>query len=203
MVVNDSLKAQVAWTAIVEKWTNSQQVAMLKPLTAEQLAASALQATGMLAPQIAAAEAKLEKTPPDALKSAAEADKSRLRSQFVQLELLTQLRGTFTEFVRQYGGLPGEEFQATVNQALFFGNGNTIDGWLKPTPANLIDRLTKLHDVPALAEEMMWSVHSRAATETERQAIRDYLQNRVDDRTAAVGEMVWALLSSSEFRFNH
>ena len=29
-----------------------------------------------------------------------------------------------------YGGQPGQDFQATVNQALFFGTGGTIDGWL-------------------------------------------------------------------------
>lgn len=196
-------KAAAAWSSIVEKWTINNQVAALKPLTPEQFAASAMQATGMFAPQVASAAAKLDKTPPDALKKAADADKPRLRSNLTQLELLTQLRPTFTEFIRQYGGLPGEEFQATVNQALFFGNGNTIDAWLKPSGDNLIARLAKIDDSSALIDDLYWSLHSRPPTDPERRAAADYLQNRPSDKPVALSELAWALLSSTEFRFNH
>ena len=115
---------------------------------------------------------------------------------------MNQLRGPFNEFVRQYGGLPGQEFQATVNQALFFGNGTVIDSWLKPAGSNLVARLSKLDDAAAIAEELSWSVFSRPATDSERQAATAYLKERTDKPTA-IAEMAWALLSSTEFRFNH
>jgi len=199
----DPAKAEAAWTVLVERWTIAGQVAMLKPLSPEQFAASAMQATGMLAPQVAAVEAKLDKSPPEALKIASEAERPQVRTQLVEAELLAQLRGIGSEFVRQYGGLPGQDFQATVNQALFFGNGGTIDGWLKPAGENLIVRLSKLDDSDALADEMYLAVFSRTASEAETRDIAAFLEPRGSDRAIAIGEMVWALLSSSEFRFNH
>jgi hypothetical protein len=199
----DPVKASAAWSGIVEKWTIAGQVAALKPLTADQLAVSGMQATGMWRGHIASAEAKLEKAPPEELKTAKADERDRVKVGLVQLELLNQLRGTNAEFVRQYGGLLGEEFQATVNQALFFGNGATIDGWLKPARENLVARLAKIEDTRALADEMSWAVFSRGALESEQQAVGEYLKSRAEDRAAAIGEMVWALLSSSEFRFNH
>ena len=42
--------------------------------------------------------------------------------------------------MKLYGGAAGQDFQATVNQALFFGNGSTVDGWLKPAGENLACR---------------------------------------------------------------
>src|SRR5206468_1054878 len=139
-------------------------------------------------PQLAAADSKLAKSPPEALKNAAEADKSKLKSRFVQLELLSQVRGTVSEFVRQYGGQPSEEFQATVNQALYFGNGGVIDGWLKAAGDNLVVRLAKIDDTGKLADELYWAVFSRPATEIERQAATDFLKNR-SDRPVAIGEL--------------
>jgi hypothetical protein len=184
----DSAKADAAWSAIIEKWTIRHQVAALKPLTAEQFAASTMQATGML---------------PTQARSASEGHAVK-----AELDLLTKLRPTFAEFIRQYGSLPGEEFQATVNQALFFSNGNTIDAWLKPSGENLLARLSKLDDDGALIDNLYWSIHSRPPTETERRAAADYLKSRASDKPAAassgtIAELAWALLSSTEFRFNH
>jgi hypothetical protein len=202
LAATDPAKASVAWAALVERWTIARQVAPLKPLAPEQLAASAMQAAGALQVQFAAAEAKIDKSPPEALKKAADGDKPLVRSRLVQLELLSQLRGTFGEFVRQYGGLPGEDFQATVNQALFFGNGGTIDGWLKPAGENLAARLVKLDDARVLADELYLSIFSRHAVESEKREVGNYLKER-SDKPVAIAELAWALLSSTEFRFNH
>jgi hypothetical protein len=120
-----------------------------------------------------------------------------------QLKLLTTLRPTFTEFIRQYGALPGEEFQATATQALFFSNGNTIDSWLKPDGENLIARLSKLDNADTLIDNLYWSIHSRPPTESERRAAHDYLKDGSSEKPAALSELAWALLSSTEFRFNH
>ena len=202
LAMTDPVKAEAAWGPIVDRWTIAGRIAPLKPLTPEQLAASTMQATSMLAAPLAAAEAKLDKTPPDELKKAADADKPRVRTTLSQLELLNQLRGTFTEFVRQYGGLPGQEFQATVNQARLFGNGTVVEGWLEPAGENLVARLAKSDETGQIADDMSWAVFSRPATEAERQATTAYLKDRTD-KPVAIGELVWALLSSTEFRFNH
>src|SRR5262245_17828872 len=150
----DPEKAAAAWPRLVERWTIAGQIAPLKPLTPEQLAASAMQASGAFAPQLTAATAKVAKSKLDTSLSVPffhvrigngdNGAKDRLYAGKVELELLNQLRGPFAEFVRQYGGLPGQEFQATVNQALFFGNGGVIDGWLSPKGDNLAARLAKI-----------------------------------------------------------
>jgi uncharacterized protein DUF1549/uncharacterized protein DUF1553 len=211
LAIAEPAKAAAAWPSIVDKWTIAGQVAALRPLTAEQLAASAMQATGMLGPQLAAAAAKVEKSPPAVLKNASDADKPRIRTNLTQLELLSQLRPTCAEFIRQYGGLPGEEFQATVNQALFVANGTTIDGWLKPTGENLTARLvsmrqkadlTRPEETGKIIDELYLSVLSRPASDAEQRLAAKYL-DQSDDKAAAFRELAWALLSSTEFRFNH
>jgi hypothetical protein len=189
-------KAASAWSALVERWTIGCQIAPLKPLTPEQFAASAMQATGMLA-SITANLKKAQTTEP---KKGSEQVEQLVSPQMVQLTLLNQLRPTFTEFVKHYGGLPGEDFQATVNQALFFGNGSVIDGWLKR--GNIVG-LALIDETDKLADEMSCSVFSRPASETEKASVAAYLKDRAGDRDVAITEMYWAMLSSSEFRFNH
>jgi hypothetical protein len=100
----DPEKAAAAWDALVERWTVAGQVAMLKPLTPEQLAASAMRATGALDAQEASAAAAIDNKPPEDLAQAADDDKPRIRTQLVELKLLEALGGTFNEFVRHFGG---------------------------------------------------------------------------------------------------
>ena len=200
LAASDPEKAASRYATLVDRWTVAGQVAPLRPLTPEQLAASAMQATGVWSAELAAAQAKAEKSP--ALASAPEDQRDRLKRQLVQQELLSQLRGKLSEFVRQYGGESGQEFQATVNQALFFGNGGVIDGWLKPAGENLVARLAKIDQDAQLAHAMYYAVLSRPASAEEVQQVATYGQGR-QDKPQAIAEMVWALLASTEFRFNH
>lgn len=199
----DPATAETAWQSLVEQWTIGGQIAALRPLTPEQMALSAMRATGMLAPQIAAVEAKLDESPPEALKTASDGERPRMRSRLVQQELLEQTRGTVDQFVTHYGGLPGEDFQATANQALFFGNSSLVEGWLRPEGENLASRLAGLEDPAALADELYISVLSRPAKESERQEIAELLSDSAEQRTQSIAQLIWALLSSTEFRFNH
>lgn len=208
----DPQRAAAAWQAIVDRWSLCGQVAPLKPLTPEQLAASAMRATGFLARSEAAAKAALEKTPPKELENAelSEAEKSLVMQVALQTELLEQLRGSVNQFVDQFGGLSGEEFQATVNQALFLGNSPTVNQWLTPGGDTLIGRLKDQADTDGLADELSLAVLSRPATIEERADFAQFLSPPTEpaaaappDRAVALGEWVWALIASNEFRFNH
>jgi len=156
----------------------------------------------VFASQEASAVATIEKKPPEELKNATDAQKPRMRARLVELRLLDQIDSTINEFVKYYGGLPGQDFQATVNQALYFGNGNTVEGWLKPAGENLVARLVKLDDAAAIADELYLTAFSRPPTDIEKQNVAGYLKDR-SDKPVALAEIAWALLSSSEFRFNH
>jgi hypothetical protein len=196
-------QADAAYAALVERLTIGCQVAQLKPLTCEQFAASLMQATGVLANQQQAAQAKLDKSPPDSLKNAAEGDRPRLLANLLEEQAFDQLRGNLRAFIDLYGTLQGADFQATVNQSLFVSNGSVLQGWLAATGGHLAERLVKIDDPAALAEELYLSVYTRLPTHAEKDDVAAYLKDRTADRPAAVGEMIWALVSSNEFRFNH
>ena len=123
LVDQDPARAETHWQSIVERWTVKGQIAPLKPLTPEQLTASIIQATGFLSKQRAAAEATVDASPPETLADEEPSEQPRMFVRSVALEQawLNPIRGSVQQFVAQYGGLPGEEFQATVNQALLFG----------------------------------------------------------------------------------
>ena len=117
-----------------------------------------------------------------------------------------KLKGNVTEFVKLFGagaGQPQHEFFATVDQSLFFANGGQVRGWLIPSGGNLTDRLMKTEDSKALAEELYLSLLTRLPTAEETTDVAAYLAANKDKKNEAVQELAWALLTSTEFRFNH
>jgi hypothetical protein len=159
-------------------------VAPLKPLAPEQLAWAAMQATGL----------------PDA-------ERRALGKKATDQAVAAKLAVNVAPFAAIYGGPRGQpegrEFEATLDQALFLANGKLVRGWLAPRPGNLTDRLQKLDDPAAVAEELYLSVLTRRPDAGEVKDVAEHLQGRTADRAAALQELAWALLASAEFRFNH
>jgi Protein of unknown function (DUF1549)/Protein of unknown function (DUF1553) len=175
-------------------WSSRFSAAGPKPLTPEQLGWNVLQVLGVAEQQRRAVETDLRK--------------KNVQPTPAQLEWETtqKLKGPISRFVGLFGsgaGQPQRGFFATVDQALFFSNGGELRSWLAPAPGNLCDRLLKLNDSHALSEELYLSVVTRRPLPEESAEIEHYLAERPKDRSAAVQEIVWALLASSEFRFNH
>jgi len=108
-------------------------------------------------------------------------------------------------FRTAFAGQPGEPEDgktATLDQTLFLKHGAILrDGFTLPKPGNLADRLAKMKD-GAVAEELFLAVFSRMPTADERADVLAMLKAS-KDRPAACGELVWALVASGEFRFNH
>jgi hypothetical protein len=67
----------------------------------------------------------------------------------------------------------------------------------------LLDRAGKLKDNDAVAEELYLTILTRRPTAEDRKDLADYLSRPGKDRTAALREYAWAMLTSAEFRFNH
>jgi hypothetical protein len=158
-------------------------VALLKPLSPEQLAWATMQAVGLT-----------------------DAERSALGKNATEAALHGKLAGNVVPFIQIFGSRPGEPqqgFQATMDQALFTANGAAIRGWLSPRAGNLTDRLMRLKESTAVAEELYLSVLTRFPGKDECTEVCKYLQGRDKDRAAALQEMAWALLASAEFRFNH
>lgn len=155
-------------------------VAALQPLSPEQLAFAVLQATGQTDVERAALGAKATDTAVDA-----------------------RLAAQVTAFRAAFAGRPGEpeDDAATLGQALFLKNGAVVRGLTAPRPGNLADRLAKLTD-DTVADELFLAVLTRPATADERTDVAAALAGAAN-RPAALGELVWALVASAEFRFNH
>jgi chromosome segregation ATPase len=179
--------------------------ASLKPLTPEQLAASVIEAAGLREQLRGASEAEINaKTPlTDAIKN----DPAQMAARNLQIDEATyaKLQANFARFVELFGTGAGQPqgFFASADQALFFGNDGQIRGWLSPSGGNLTDRLGKLAEPRAVADELYLSVLSRRPSEAEIAEVTNYLTARATERPAALQELAWGLITSLEFRFNH
>jgi len=113
--------------------------------------------------------------------------------------LETQYAATLTNLVKELDS-GAEPYQPGIRESLFETNS--------PTFANLIGkgglaaRLATMKDDGALTQDAFLSVLSRAPTHDERGRMKEYLQ-RPSERRSACEEIVWALMTSAEFRFNH
>lgn len=109
-------------------------------------------------------------------------------------------------FVGVFSNPPGEaevDFTPSMSHALFLMNERMILDWLKPRSGNLVERLTALDEAASVADELYVSVLTRRPTAEEVAEVAEYLGHFKDRRTEALGELVWALVSSAEFRTNH
>lgn len=207
---SDSEQAQATVTEssdqVIKASSARFNVAVLEPLSPEQLGWSILQATGYVDRQHAAELAKLNKEKP--LTEEEQKDNAKLAERNRQADEATynSLSKSVERFVSLFAGQKGQPqdaFFSTVDQALFFANGNEIRSWLRPSGTNLTARLSKLDDANAVAEEVYLAVLTRLPTTEEAADVAEYLEQRKDERPAAIDEIAWALLTSAEFRFHH
>jgi hypothetical protein len=108
-------------------------------------------------------------------------------------------------FRSMFGGRAGENqdgFAANLDQTLFLKYGSVVRGMIAPRAGNLADRLGKIADPEAFADELFVSVLSRGPSDDERQDAAKALTSSAN-RAAATTELIWALVASTEFRFNH
>jgi hypothetical protein len=196
--------AERAWSSLIDSWTAKAYVTTLKPMAPEQFGLSLMQAVGQLEARIPGTIAAIDKKPPDELAKADEKKKPAIKAELIERKMYDEVKGNLTTIVNLYGGQPGQDFAATLNQSLFFGNGPLLPSLLRAQAGQLIDRLDKQADAKVLAEDLYLSVFTRRPTDREIASVADYLKNRQkEDRVAAIQEMTWALLASNEFRFNH
>jgi hypothetical protein len=99
---------------------------------------------------------------------------------------------------------PGENFQVGVSEALLFSNNDQIGKeFLADAGDRLVGRLKQLKDRNELIDTAVRSVLARPASDDERKLLGEYLSRREDRPVEACRQLVWALLTSAEFRFNH
>jgi hypothetical protein len=98
---------------------------------------------------------------------------------------------------------PTDRFQVGVAEAMLFANNEALQKSLLEGPGALPARLVKESDLAKRAELAVRTVLGRPARAEEVKALVAYMEGRTDRPEAACQQVVWALLTSAEFRFNH
>jgi len=155
--------------------------ASLKPLSPEQLAYAILQATGQ-----------------------ADSERVALGAEGTEAQLDAKLMPRVPPFRSMFAKASDsqETFTATLDQTLFLKFGGVVRGMIAPRSGNLADRLAKISDPGGMADELFLSILSRRPTADEQKDVVEVLKT-ARDRPTGIGELIWALVASAEFRFNH
>ncbi|MFN3150318.1 DUF1549 domain-containing protein [Bremerella sp.] len=99
---------------------------------------------------------------------------------------------------------PGADFQIGVAEALMFSNNERIrNDLLRDSKDNLIGKLKQTEDNTELVNIAAMAIWNRSPETDEQAALVGYLEARADRRDEAIGQMVWAMLTCSECRFNY
>lgn len=162
--------------------------AVLKPLSGEQMAWSLAIATGY--------------TDQLAGKFARDLQPAPARGEVTAALRLRWERDQEFEPVAEKFRVPGESFQASAGQALFATFSPFARKLLQPLPGSLVQRLADEKVGTAAARLAFLAVLSRPPRPEEAQDVAAYL-DAATDRKQAAADVVWALLGSAEFRFNH
>ena len=186
-------------------------VAVLKPLSPEQLAWSMMQATGLSDVHLSNTLHKMQADDPRFYELLeADAPRQAMKAALLENAIHAGLHSQVGSFVNLFAGLPGdpEAYQANVQQALFLSNSSQLLGWLNPSrgadTGNLLARLEAVEQDEAVADELFLSVLTRRPTDEERDMVRVFLgEHAGDGRQQALKNLAWALLTPTEFRFNH
>lgn len=202
-VRNADLNVVAGREKLVDAWTNENDVRALKQLSPEQMGWAVMQATGIVEAHRPGVDAEVEKTLPKAT-AAADPVQAKLRDLKVEQQMNELMRGNVGNFVTLYAasaGQPQDDFFATPDQALFVANGGVVVGWAGS--GLLAQRLAPIMDNKVFAEELYLSTLTRRPTDVEINEVSQYLASRPTERPNAIRELIWSLLTSAEFRFNH
>ena len=170
--------------------------AELKPLSAEQLAWSTMQAVGLVSASRDKQLALLQKEDSD---FNLENTEMRVKlEKAVNAALQSHVETFVSMFASQANG-----FSATASQALFLENSELISTWLTPSDGNLVERLSGTEKLETVAGQLYLALLSRPPTSGEQENVVVFLQQFDSERQAGIAQATRAILCSAEFRFNH
>jgi hypothetical protein len=91
-----------------------------------------------------------------------------------------------------------------VTEALLLNNSDRVmKELLRDAGDSLVGKLKAMDDRNAAIETATWSIFNRSPDEEEAEAFSQFLDERSDRPVEAYQQLVWALLTSSECRFNY
>ena len=97
---------------------------------------------------------------------------------------------------------PTFDFQVSVDEALMFSNSDKVEQELLSQDRLLRD-LLDISEPESMIRTAYEHVLFRAPQPNELHALRNYVDERSERPTEALREVVWAMMTSAEFRFNY
>ena len=95
------------------------------------------------------------------------------------------------------------DYNATLWQALFFTNNPLLDELIKPKEGNTAARIADIPGPRQQIEEAFLTVLGRPCDTEEMKHALAFYATRLDEPEKAQQQVLWALLTSAEFVFNH
>jgi len=177
------------------------QMSAMRSLSPEQLGLSILNSTQVFKNYVDVELAAFEKQSPLAADAAPELHGAR-RLQATR-QAIDKLRPNLDVFANLYAsgaGQTSDEFFATPDQALFMANGGAVFQWSANSGNNITSQVVMSTDASAAITNLYRAVMSRDPSPQELQWAVEQLAKADDKKLAISQELVWGLLTSSEYR---
>jgi len=97
---------------------------------------------------------------------------------------------------------PDDTFQVSVDEALYFSNSDQVQNDLLGEGGKLLGRVLKTEGLAKRLEVAFLNTLSREPSPEETETLNQYLAARNEDEKGAWQQVLWALMTSSEMRFN-
>lgn len=112
--------------------------------------------------------------------------------------LINQIREQFSEV------LP-EENTTPMKNALFLSNNQAFDEFIRTSHStdHLVPRLVAMESDNARIDTLFSIALGRSPTEDEQEQAIAFLQQKPEAIESSLDDLVWAIVTSAEFRFNH
>ena len=91
---------------------------------------------------------------------------------------------------------------ATLAQVLLLANSDEVENKLAAGDGRIARLINEKKPIPEIVDELYLATFNRPATEAERARASEHLEKAEDQRKAAE-DLLWSLLNSREFMFNH
>ena len=192
---NASLQS-VSQACEVANWIGGQRA-----LSPEQLGWSVLQATHVLPNYIAAELVEIEKQTPPSPDEDPTTKQARMAK--ATRQAIDKLRPNVDVFANLFSsgvGQTADEFFATPDQALFMANGGSVFAWCAPSGQNVGGRMLAQTNPAAACQLAYRALLSRDPEPKEIEFVTECLNNSGDKKSTILQELVWAIVTGSEFR---
>ncbi len=109
------------------------------------------------------------------------------------------------QFRQQLKEVLPDETVVGIDDALFYSNGRELDEFLNASAGEelIFEVLSKLDSNVDRVQLMFQRAFARDPSEEETTAVVAFMDQREDSRDAATRQVLWSLMTSAEFQFNH